>query len=335
MSARAVWGDYEVFLDEVLGRGGMGCVYRARQISLGRDVAVKVLDFSNLSDPGLARGFVERFQVEVRALARLNNPRIVTILQAGHDDGRFWFAMELLDGPTLEQRLERGGPVPEREARRVGSEVARALEAAHRAGIIHRDVKPANIFLLADGRVKLADFGLARSEALMRTRLTEAGAMTCTPAYASPEQVEGRPMDHRGDIYSLGCVLYEMVTQRPPFLADSAVETLMKHRTDRPPSSRLLNPSTTQDYEAVVARCLEKNPEDRWPSYDALVEALEAGLSGSARLSAPARVPVPPPVRRWSWPGGLAAAAGAAAFALLLAVVYSDAPATAPEAGTG
>ena len=214
----APWGDFDVHFDQLLGRGGMGSVHRALQRSLGRWVAVKVLDLSNAAaDPALREGFLEKFRVEIAALALLNNPRIVTILQAGENDGRLWFAMELIEGRTVEARLSQEGALPEAEARRIAAEVARALDAAARQGITHRDVKPANIFLLPDGSVKLGDFGLARVAELGPTRMTEANAVACTPAYASPEQADGGETDRRSDLYSLGCVLYEMVTERPPF----------------------------------------------------------------------------------------------------------------------
>ena len=217
MDTIAVWGDFEIHFDGVLGRGGMGSVYRAWQRSVGRWVAVKVLHTPPSVDPDLQKGFLQKFQIEIQALARLHDPRIITILQAGENDGRLWFAMELMDGETVEQRLTGHGAFDEEEAARIGIEVARALDAALRQKIVHRDVKPANIFLLRDGSVKLADFGLARSAEMARTKLTDLHAVACTPEYASPEQADGRPADHRSDLYSLGCVLYEMVTERPPF----------------------------------------------------------------------------------------------------------------------
>src|SRR6185436_21119062 len=250
-----VWGDFEIHFDGLLGRGGMGSVYRAWQRSVGRWVAVKVLNSTPSVDPELQKGFLQKFQIEIQALARLTDPRIVTILQAGENDGRVWFAMELMDGETVEKRLSDRGAFDEEEAARIGIEVARALDAALRQGIIHRDVKPANIFLLKDGSVKLADFGLARSAELAKTRLTDLKAVACTPEYASPEQAEGGPTDHRSDLYSLGCVLYEMVTERPPFAGESQMATLYKHASEPAPSARLLNPQVSPEFEAVLKRC--------------------------------------------------------------------------------
>ncbi len=314
MTDVAVWGDFEVRFGELLGRGGMGSVYKARQLSLDRWVAVKVLDTSRAPDPELARGFLEKFHVEAKALARLNDPRILTILQAGQNEGRYWYAMELVEGRTVERRLSEEGAIPEREAARVALEVARALDAAFRQGIIHRDVKPANIFLGADGAVKLGDFGLARGSHLSRTAITDANAVACTPAYASPEQADGKPTDHRSDIYSLGCVLYEMVTERPPFAGESRMDTLLKHASEPPPAPRLLNPGVSEELEKFIFRCLEKDPADRFQSYDELIRALEFR----------------PPARRrdWFWPA--AAAAGLALFGAIVAAVFLNA---APSTG--
>jgi len=306
----AVWGDYEVHFDKLLGRGGMGSVYRAFQRSLGRWVAVKVLDPSRAPDLRMRQAFLEKFHVEVQVLARLQDPHIVTIFQAGENDSRFWFAMELIDGKTVESRLFDEGAFSESDARRIGVQVARALDAAHRLGIVHRDVKPANIFILGDGSVKLADFGLARGPELARTRITDANALACTPEYASPELVEGNATDFRSDLYALGCVLYEMVTERPPFAGASPMETLVKHTAERPPSPRLLNPQVSPEFEAVILRCLQKSPSDRFARYEDLIAALE-----------PARVEEK---GGRFWP--MAAAAGTALLGVILTAVFTAEP---------
>jgi Protein kinase domain len=311
------WGDFEVHFDGVLGRGGMGCVYRAWQRSVGRWVAVKVLHAPASVDPELQKGILQKFQVEIQALARLNDPRIVTLLQAGENDGRLWFAMEFMDGETVEKRLTDRGAFEEEDAARVGIEVARALDAALRQRIFHRDVKPANIFLLRDGSVKLADFGLARSTELARTRLTDLDAVACTPEYASPEQADGRPTDHRSDLYSLGCVLYEMVTERPPFAGESQMATLYKHSSETPLSPRVLNPKVSVEFEAVVRRCLEKDPADRFQTYSEFIDALlppTEPMFPAARAKAESS-------RAWLWPA--AAAAGLTLFAIMLAAIFS------------
>jgi serine/threonine protein kinase len=274
--APVVWGDFEVRFDRLLGRGGMGSVYEARQVSLDRTVAVKVLDTDRAPTEPLAEGFLEKFQHEARALAKLNDPRIVTILQAGRTDGKCWYAMELVEGETVDQRISDKGALESREAARVAAEVARALSAALAQGIIHRDVKPANIFLTPDGRVKLGDFGLARSGGFKPTRFTEMNAVAGTPEYASPEQAANGTCDHRSDQYSLGAVLFEMVTERPPFGGANALETFFKHAHEPPPLPTRLNPEIPPALEAVILRCLEKDPARRYPNYDELIRDLEA-----------------------------------------------------------
>ncbi len=285
----ASWGDFDVHFGDVLGRGGMGTVYRAWQRSVGRWTAVKVLEPARDDDADLQQGFLERFRVEIQALARLNDPRIITLHAAGRDEERLWYAMELVEGETVERRLSREGAFSEEAAARVGVEVGRALAAALRQGIFHRDVKPANIFLLPDGSVKLADFGLARGRELARTRLTDVDALACTPEYASPEQGDGRVTDHRSDLYSLGCVLFEMATEQPPFSADAPLTVLYKHATEPVPSARLLNPRISPEFEAVLKRCLEKDPGERFQDYESFIAALEAAGSPAAAVPLPRR----------------------------------------------
>lgn len=318
MNEAAVWGDFEVRFDQILGRGGMGTVYRGLQRSLGRPVAVKVLDLSRASDPELIEGCRQKFRNEAMAMALVDDPRIVRVLGAGENDGRCWYAMELVEGRTVDRRLSEEGAFPEAEAVRVALEVARALEVVLRRGIVHRDVKPGNIFLLPDGAVKLGDFGLARGPGFARTRLTEANAVACTPAYAAPEHAEGRPSDHRADIYSLGCVLYEMLTERPPFAGDLRVDTLFLHASEPPLPPRLLNPRISTSLERVILKCLEKDPADRYQTYGELIRVLEARPSA-----------VSPGRGERFWPA--AAAAGAALLGALLVAIYTARPPSLPE----
>jgi hypothetical protein len=314
MSTVVTWGDFEVHLDRPLGRGGMGTVYRARQISLDRPVAIKVLDPSRAPEGALRQGFLEKFRLEIRALSRLNDSRIVAIYQAGENEGRLWFAMELVEGRTLDQRLSEEGALPEPDARGIATELARALDAALPQGIIHRDVKPANVFLGKDGTVKLGDFGLARSGDFARTPITEANALACTPAYASPEQAEGRSCDHRSDLYSLGAVLYEMVTERPPFQANSPLETLQRLASAQPTSVRLLNPNVSPHLEHIIARCLDKDPERRYQTYGSLLQDLE----------------LRPELPRGQWLLPTAAAAGLALLGAILAAIFMGEPPAPP-----
>lgn len=280
MSERVVWGDFEVDFGALLGKGGFGAVYRGRQRSLDRPVAVKVLDTSRAPSEEFERGFLEKFEAEAKAIARIRDPRIITVYQAGRNDGRCWYAMELIDGETVDDRLSKRGMFPEAEAVRVALDVARALAAAWREGIVHRDVKPGNIFVLKDGGAKLGDFGIARSSGAPPSRLTEANALVATPTYCSPEQGMGEACDHRSDLYSLGVVLFEMVTERPPFTGDGLMELLYKHTLEAPPSPRELNPALSEGLEAVILRCLAKEPGERYPTYEALVADLEAVAAG-------------------------------------------------------
>jgi|GEM_PF-3053451 len=322
----ALWGDFEIRFDQELGRGGMGIVYRARQLSLDRPVAVKVLDPRNESEPEVLEAFLEKFRSEARALARLRDARIVQVIQAGHSDGRFWFAMELVEGETVDSRLSRDGAFAEPDARRVAADVARALDCAARSGIIHRDVKPGNIFLTPDGGVKVADWGLAKSAGEAPGKLTELHQLACTPSYAAPEQTLEQSPDFRADIYSLGCVLYEMLCECPPFECESPLELLFKHAHEPAPSPRTLNPSVSPELESIVLRCLAKNPADRFPSYADLIRELETPPAAQDP-----RVPRRFPLRNLVWVAA-AAALSLASVALTLAFVdRSDIPAPAPD----
>lgn len=294
----ATWGDFEVRFDQELGRGGMGVVYRARQISLDRPVAIKVLDPTRTDDP---EAFLERFRVEALAVGRIRDPRIVGAIQAGRNDGKSWIAMELIEGRTVEQRLSEG-LLPDAEATRIATEVALALDAARRLGILHRDVKPGNIFLCQDGSVKLGDWGLAKAAEFGPTKLTDPNAITCTPSYVAPEIASGRAADFRSDLYSLGCVLYEMVTERPPFQGGSAVDLLLQHCNEPVEPPGRFNPKLGKALEAAILKCLEKDPDRRYASYDEFVRDLARPVPRARR---PRLV-------------GIAVALGAAMFATIL-----------------
>ena len=270
MAEQVLGGRYRIVRH--LARGGMAEVYLAHDELLERPVAVKVLF------PELARdaSFVERFRREAQSAARLNHPNIVSVFDFGEDaDGNF-IVMEYVAGPTLSDVIGADGPMAPSRAVAIGADIAAALAAAHREGIVHRDVKPANV-LLADGVAKVADFGIARA-ADSRAGLTLPGMIIGTANYLSPEQAQGLPVDHRTDLYSLGMVLYEMLTGRPPFTGDNpiAVAYQQQHESALPPSSR--NRAVSPRLDAIVAELLSLDPVDRPSSADQVrAELLAAG----------------------------------------------------------
>src|SRR5438309_6060418 len=260
-----------------IGRGGMGVVYQARDERLKRQVAIKVLP------PELA--FREEIRIrllrEAETAARLSHPRIVPIHSVGEGrDGLVYFVMAYVDGESLAGRLKRRGRLPPEEARRVMIETADALGAAHAVGIIHRDVKPDNILLEGSrGRVVVTDFGIAKalSSTTGPATLTATGVAIGTPHYMSPEQAAGdREIDGRSDLHSLGVVSYQTLTGELPFSAPTVPGILMKHITEPTPRVLAKRPDCPPDLESCVMRCLEKDPEDRWPTADALRRSLEA-----------------------------------------------------------
>ena len=292
-------------LEGEIGRGGMGVVFTARDERLKRQVAVKVLP----PDLAFREEIRLRFLREAETAARLSHPHIVPIHSVGEGpDGLVYFVMAYVDGESLGAKLKRRGRLPSDEARRVMQETADALGAAHAVGIIHRDVKPDNILLEGSrGRVVVTDFGIAKalSSTTGGATLTGTGVAIGTPHYMSPEQAAGdREIDGRSDIYSLGVVAYQMLAGELPFHAPTVPGILMKHITERAPLITDRRPDIPEDLAACVMRSLEKDPEDRWPTADALRRALEARsatLHQPRRSSAPAaRPPRPPapPVRR-------------------------------------
>jgi hypothetical protein len=265
---RALGEQYVVL--RLLGRGGMGAVYLARDVSLERLVAVKVLP---LEKGGDARSR-ERFRREARTAARLNHPNVVPLHSFGEADGMQYLVMGYVQGESLSARMRRGPPVTVAEARRIGAEIAEALDHAHSRGVVHRDVKPDNVLIDDEsGRSLLTDFGVAKAHGAGPT-VTHAGAVVGTPAYMSPEQAAGRDdLDTRSDLYSLGAVLYALLSGRPPF-GGSAGELLVKHLTQEPVPLRELRPGVPEDLAAAVMRCLAKDREARWPDARRLREAI-------------------------------------------------------------
>ena len=272
----ARFGDYE--LVQELGRGGMGVVYRAKQLSLAREVALKMVLRGNLASPA----DLERFQAEAQAAAKLDHPAIVPVYEVGQESGRPYFTMKYIAGTTLAQRLL-PGPLPAKEAATILAAVARGIHFAHTRGVLHRDIKPSNILLDENGWPHITDFGLAKqiSDA---PSLTKTGAILGTPAYMSPEQAVGNrgQVGPASDVYSLGVVLYHMLTGRPPFQAASPVDTVLMVLEQDPVPPRMLNPKADADLEMIALRCLQKPMDLRYASAALLAADLEAYLNNES-----------------------------------------------------
>ncbi len=266
----------------LIARGGMGRVYRAEQQPLGRLVALKVLAHSeDDNDPD----FQQRFFLEAATCAKLRHGNTVTVFDYGRtDDDVYFIAMELLEGRTLRQAMTQDGPFSPGRATHVALQIGRSLREAHGMGVTHRDLKPGNVFLIRQDEesdfVKVLDFGLVKTKD-RDVELTQTGQFMGSPKYIAPEQIRGREVDGRADVYSLGVLLYEMLTGKPPFKRDTTVDTLMAHIQDPVPPMAETNPEVVvpQALEAVVLRCLRKPRDDRFPSMDALMTALKAAAS--------------------------------------------------------
>ena len=277
---KRVLGDrYEV--EGVLGQGGMAKVFKGHDKVLGRPVAVKVLSPQYAGDDQ----FVSRFRREAQAAAGLNHPNIVSVFDTGSQQDVHYIVMEYVRGRTLRDAVRSEGPLHPERAAEIADAVARALGAAHEAGLVHRDIKPGNIMLTADGEVKVVDFGIARTAT--GDTLTQTAAMLGTASYLSPEQAQGESVDGRSDIYSLGCVLYEMVTGKPPFTGDSPVAIAYKHVRDDPVSPSRINRDVPGDLEAVIMKAMAKNPANRYQSADEMKQDLDRLLQGLPTLATP------------------------------------------------
>jgi Tol biopolymer transport system component len=311
------------FVEERLGSGGMGTVYRARDTRLGRNVAIKVI---NDEIAGNAQRNA-RFHREARAVAALNHPGIVTIHDTGEEHGTPYIVTELVDGTTVRRLLERDKALTPRQVIEIGSQVADALAAAHGAGITHRDVKPENIMVTRTGRVKLLDFGLAQARvtdaAETRTGLvTEAGIVLGTPAYMSPEQVRGEALDPRSDIFSLGVVLYEMADGGRPFTGASAPDVVSAVlRADPPP---LAESSVSPALRLIIERCLQKRPDDRFQSASDLAFALTSLAPHTSAIHVAAAKERSTRLRAWLVPASIASIAVLAGIVLYRLVAAGD-----------
>src|SRR5215218_11050233 len=262
-------------LSKVLGAGGMAEVFLAHDRILGRDLALKVLREDYAKDAA----FVSRFQREAVSAAALNHPHVVQVYDQGHaEDGRLYIAMEHVPGGSLKDIITRRGALEPAEAARLAWQVAEALGAAHERGIVHRDVKPQNVLLDEAGGAKVADFGIA--VAASRTSTSGTNQVFGTATYMSPEQAMGERVGSASDLYSLGVVLYEMLTGSAPFEAEGALATAMKHVTEQPLSPREREPSVPETMDALVIGLLAKNPEDRYQSAAHLAEDLRRAQAG-------------------------------------------------------
>src|SRR6476646_6950119 len=295
-------------LEAKLGSGGMSTVYLARDTTLDRQVAVKVLhrEMSEQEDQ------LQRFRQEARAVAKLSHPNVVAVIDAGEDGGHPYIVFEYVEGETLKQRIARVGALDPQEALAYAIEIARGLTVAHNRRMIHRDIKPQNVLIDAEGRAKLTDFGISRQ--LEQDGMTATGRVLGTTDYVAPEQAMGQAVDQRSDIYSLGVVLFEMLVGQVPFHADSQVGVAMKHVNEELPDVQRRRPDVSAAAALVVERATAKDPAERYQEVGEMIDDLstalevEAARAGTTTGEATSVLDaVPPPKRklsgrkRWSW----------------------------------
>jgi serine/threonine protein kinase len=275
-----------------LGEGGMAAVYKAYQASMDRFVALKVLPQYFARDPE----FVGRFAQEARMLAKLQHLHILPVFDYGETDGYTYIVMPLVETGTLSS-LIKGEPLPLSQIQQIIRQVGSALSYAHSQGVVHRDVKPSNVLVDRQGNCLLTDFGIAKMvEGTMA--FTQTGAIIGTPAYMSPEQILGKKLDGRSDIYSMGVVLYEMATGRPPFQAETPPAIFVKHLSDPLPPPHIYNPDIPEGVERVILKALSKDREDRFETMDEMVDALARGIADKVRPEAKPELPLTP--TRWA-----------------------------------
>jgi eukaryotic-like serine/threonine-protein kinase len=312
---------YEI--EELVGAGGMSSVYRAHDRLLDRKVALKVMHQHYGEDPE----YVERFRREARSVASLSHPNVVTVIDRGEHEGRQFIVFEYVDGENLKQLIQRRGPAPVATALELATQIARALSFAHQQGLVHRDVKPQNVLLNGNGMAKVTDFGIARSLDVQRG-MTQTGTVLGTSDYIAPEQAQGMDVDEHTDVYSLGVVLYELLTAAVPFPGESFVAVAMRHINDPPPPLRDTRPDVPPRVGAAVQRAMAKDPRDRFPTMAAFADELDGCLAElqATQVLPGRRVPTRSPRksrrRSSAWPIVLALvlliAAGAVAGYLVL-----------------
>jgi eukaryotic-like serine/threonine-protein kinase len=271
MQGEVIAGRYELL--ELIGKGGMSSVYKAHDRLLDRQIAVKILHPHFTED----EEYVERFRREARAVAQLSHPNIVTVIDRGEDEGRQFIVFEYVEGENLKQRLERTGPMEVRDALLLALQMGRALAFAHGRGLIHRDVKPQNVLLNADGQAKMTDFGIARSVDVQGVTIT--GTVLGTSEYIAPEQARGQRVDAQTDVYSLGVVLYELLVGGVPYEGETFVTVALKHVNEPIPPVLERRPDLPSRVALAVERAMAKSPDDRFPSMQELVDELEACLA--------------------------------------------------------
>jgi serine/threonine-protein kinase len=330
---------YEV--EELVGTGGMSSVYRAHDKLLDRKVALKVMHLQFGEDPE----YVERFRREARSVASLSHPNVVTVIDRGEHEGRQFIVFEYIEGENLKQLIQRRGPAPVVTSLELARQIAQALSFAHQQGLVHRDVKPQNVLLNGNGTAKVTDFGIARSLDVQHG-VTQTGTVLGTSDYIAPEQAQGQTVDEQTDVYSLGVVMYELLTGEVPFPGESFVAVAMRHINEPPPPLRDKRPDVPPRVEAMVQRAMAKSPRDRFASMAELCAEIDACLAelhgGETHVTGTPAVPLQrrrAQRRSSAWPVIVALlaliAAGAVIGYLVLHHSNGNGSSGAPPIGTG